>query len=470
MNEFNLKAEARNCFNYDFERAKGATDKAIVPLEETIKIHDIAEYRIPYFVLETVGELEYNRLKNILLEIHDVNNSFAGMKTKEIEVYLALSDDYDGIKEKLSSWVRDYLSSRLEKPSFKDKSELDKFCRLLKEYDNIFTHINLMDNAVNYCFLWPMLRYAKWFLYSRTWKKDLEVTYREGDYEPYVNYPTGKYSEKHIQSILEYELNILDLSLRLMKGNLDAGRLDKAANMSEETLLANMAEMASEMQGMRFLLNKNYHIQKSSIAVGGGYRLFWEWRINGGIGAVYVTDKEVPLVLDPMVIVNSKGVIANPPKPWENILESGSRDLLPVNYLMLEMVWEKLSSMYEKIDFDSIRRNKDKDDDEKLLLSCSDIASLEECRVETTESKRRKMILGPLRYGQLTGFLSRKFGCEVRDGKGSERVITRPGGKCFILGHHKNNPIHHPIVIKRMLKGLNIPLEDWYNTVYAGGN
>ena len=133
------------------------------------------------------------------------------------------------------------------------------------------------------------------------------------------------------------------------------------------------------------------------------------------------------------------------------------------------MVWEKLTSLYEKIDFDSIRRNNDRENDEKLLLSCADIAASIEFFTEDARSKRRKMKLGPLRYEQLTGFLSKKFGCEVRNGKGSEKVITRPGGKCFILGHHKNNPIHNPVVIKKMLKGLNIPMGDWYDIVYAGG-
>ena len=59
----------------------------------------------------------------------------------------------------------------------------------------------------------------------------------------------------------------------------------------------------------------------------------------------------------------------------------------------------------------------------------------------------------------------RTLGCEVRSGKGSEITIYRAGGHVFTLGHHRRNAHVGWAQIRRLLKRVEIPVEEWLDTV-----
>jgi hypothetical protein len=67
----------------------------------------------------------------------------------------------------------------------------------------------------------------------------------------------------------------------------------------------------------------------------------------------------------------------------------------------------------------------------------------------------------------LLNFLADRFGCEVRQGKGSEVTVYRPGGRIFTLGHHRSNDEISSVVVKRLLKQLGIDPEEWLRAVYG---
>jgi hypothetical protein len=84
-----------------------------------------------------------------------------------------------------------------------------------------------------------------------------------------------------------------------------------------------------------------------------------------------------------------------------------------------------------------------------------------------TETVRPRVPRRPLRAARRLAVLEGKLGCEVRQGKGSEVTVARPGGKKFVLGHHGPNPEVPWPVLRRLLGRLAIPPAEWLRAVYG---
>jgi hypothetical protein len=110
--------------------------------------------------------------------------------------------------------------------------------------------------------------------------------------------------------------------------------------------------------------------------------------------------------------------------------------------------------------------------DEAFALSCSDLAeklapSAPEVKVEAEQPASRRRRVGLLRMHELLQFLMKWFGCEVRGGKGSEISIYRPVGRMFTLKRHTQNPEVSGVMVRRLLRRLEIPEKDWLRAVYG---
>jgi hypothetical protein len=67
---------------------------------------------------------------------------------------------------------------------------------------------------------------------------------------------------------------------------------------------------------------------------------------------------------------------------------------------------------------------------------------------------------------RLLSLLSDRFGCEVRQGHGSEITVYRRGGRKRTLGRHKKDPLVHSVIVSDLLKGVGIGLDEWLQVVY----
>lgn len=65
----------------------------------------------------------------------------------------------------------------------------------------------------------------------------------------------------------------------------------------------------------------------------------------------------------------------------------------------------------------------------------------------------------------LLALLEREFGCEVKQGKGSEITVWRPGGRKFILPGHERNTHFHSHTVRVLLKALAIPAGEFCGVV-----
>jgi len=148
---------------------------------------------------------------------------------------------------------------------------------------------------------------------------------------------------------------------------------------------------------------------------------------------------------------------------------------LAVNAFVVELFHEKLFSFYDQVDFVAIRHRAKKAalnaevDGELIAVSCQDLAStdVESDRSAEFGASTASYRIPQLRSQRLFTLLHDKLGCEVKSGKGSEITVFRPGGRKFVIGHHKRNDTVHSVVVQNMLKRLKIGPQEWLTAVYG---
>ena len=149
---------------------------------------------------------------------------------------------------------------------------------------------------------------------------------------------------------------------------------------------------------------------------------------------------------------------------------------LVLNCYVLGLFHERLYSFYDRIDFERIRArarsgaaDEPADDDEVLAISCQDLAHRDEAEAgegPPAPTPRRRPIRS-VRLQRLLALLSDRFGCEVRQGHGSEITVYRRGGKKWILGCHKRDAHVPSEVVANLLKRVGIGLDEWLDVVYS---
>ena len=58
-------------------------------------------------------------------------------------------------------------------------------------------------------------------------------------------------------------------------------------------------------------------------------------------------------------------------------------------------------------------------------------------------------------------FMAKEFDCHYENGKGSEMKIWRDGSRIYTLGRHGRDPKISSVLIRRVLKRLNIASDEW---------
>jgi hypothetical protein len=251
-------------------------------------------------------------------------------------------------------------------------------------------------------------------------------------------------------------------------------------------------QLAADIQEMRPLLLRGFRPEKASVSLGDYLVVAWDWswRFSGIATLITGTTIEdiqramATLSVQLIVRVGRDGLLfdANNPGVTTGTIAASERDRwLPENLLVLELMHEKLFGFYNQIDFDRIRRRfgvaaEGDADDEAIALSVRDLAAIEaddgadQSHGEpgpAADRPRATQRIRPLRFRQLRNFLEKRFGCEVRPGKGSEVTFYRPGGRIFTLSHHGSNDEVPSVVVTHLLKRLAIGLDEWRLAVYG---
>ena len=253
----------------------------------------------------------------------------------------------------------------------------------------------------------------------------------------------------------------------------------------------------AEMQEMRPFLLRGFRPEEATIRLSDHLVVAWDWSLRYGpaslIAGASVDDirqVEATGKVKQMVGVARDGLLIDANNPWVTTESlSASESWLPENALVLELIHEKLFGLFDRIDFNRIRShtNAATDDDsnddlnehsndEAIALSIQHLAANDEDdRADETLGQRGPSMgpvrkarrIRPLRFQRLRNFLENRFGCEVQSGKGSEVKVYRGGSRIFILGHHGSNDEVHSVVVKQLLKRLDIRPQEWLQAVYG---
>ena len=170
-----------------------------------------------------------------------------------------------------------------------------------------------------------------------------------------------------------------------------------------------------------------------------------------------------------MLRVGYDGILASDATPWLDTTSAGGRRALAQNLRIVEAVHAKLFAVYEKVDLDAVYRTArdeaasttsaaDALTEENVAVTCQ-LAPADEPAAEVGHAPRPR--IHTLRLERLLNVLGDRLGCEVRQGKGSEVVVYRPGGKIARLGRHTRNREVPSALVRSVLERLGVSFGEW---------
>ena len=438
-------------------------------------------YRAASFVRLIVTADQYEQLNDLLSQLWELNEEFAGELIAEATVYLTLTGEHAALEEAFVKWCDSYCRARLKKPNSKDRGDLfTKFVRLFLEYDNA-VGMESRPKSLDYVCLHRCRLYVAWLLFENTWS-GLFGSVQDGT-GLRIQVPdqwTPGACELFV-TVFGFGQNGLSEFLEMASPLVLAEKSKDRDHLSRQALLDEIAVLMDDLWRMRPFLARNFHPEKTLIQLGEALYIACDWAANVGVMTLYVgrTEREVLGNLPTgrsiaTVVVGRDGILADGYRPW---ITAGDPDheehvrRLATNAHVLELIHERLFSFYDQIDFGRIREQVKKEavsgdiDDEALALSLQDLGS--EDKTTEGDQARRSPVAGPirpLRLDRLLNVLERKLGCEVQRGKGDETTVFRSGGKKYRLGQRKEV---HAVLLKRVLKRLEIPRTEWWQAVYG---
>ena len=480
-----LKREADRISRNDSRSAPRGID--LVPRDETVQAQPADLYKAPAYLKKTATPELVAELNGILRALWEINEQHQGQKTMEVEVFYMVTGEYRTLAERARAWCRAYFEQRADPSRLSPQVGNDPFelyLKLIDEYDTIFGNLARRDGSLNYVFLNLSSFYSRWFLYDRLWKGLLDLQ-EDGSvllkYRP-AKPKTPALMAAHIESEGWLRDDLTDF-LSEVRSRVDPERMEDLGGEGDESLLRLLAGMAADIQEMRPFLLKGFNPQKTVISPGAGLVVAWTWTVRLGIANLVVGETEAEVVGNlesrksaMAVSVDHDGLLFGYTKPWVTARDTppsaGVRPLA-LNCYVLGLFHERLYSFYDRIDFERIRARArgvaaevPADDDVALALSCQDLAQRDEDEGPSVLTPRRRPIRS-VRLQRLLSLLSGRFGCEVRQGHGSEITVYRRGGKKWILGCHKRDAHVPSEVVANLLKRVGIGLDEWLDVVYS---
>jgi hypothetical protein len=486
-----LKAEAKRIAAFNARFGTSAADLAIATscgpeANERIKPPDSELYRLPHHWSKTATKTEFDGISRLLEQLKSLNEEFVGERTIEVEVYLAVTNRVRPFTEELQHWCAGYFTRRLARVNGKDQlNPALQYERLIREFNDAIARLSILPDSLNYVFLNECVLFVQWFLF--VWRNFAPQPY-SFDRVPLRLSGVGPFPECE-KGFLLYQLGLWGDHLTSFVSHF-AGAQTLSGPILQDTgssPVSLLKEMASEIREIRPFLVHNFDTQKSVQQISGtDHFAAWSWCTQFGAAHIFSGNTQDEVIEDIAtytsrcpVVIDEEGILRDGRKPWISSLnETRHPELsyLGVNLVVLDSFHRTLQSFFAKVDLDRVRwfaGNSDtelSDDDQDAAIALASHVLKERAQVEeSVESPVSPSLPRPvirrLRLRTLLSILTRHFGCEIDHGKGSECTVYRPGGKKYTLGRHLANPEIATVVIKRLLKALRIPLNEWLSVL-----
>lgn len=454
------------------------------------------DFLAPDFVAKLVPKASYAELQEIFNEIWLVSESLSDLGPIEVYMQIWLTPAHNATFDRVRAWCDDYVMERAAKRNSKDVDEISKYFRLSEEGIRIFnTSQGLKKTVTGLAFCNTIHKYLLW----RFYKELLEVHFSY-EYESDSEYPSKAFFKgenfefypllkMYGRPFFPYEgrswRNFIAEASSALKNEI------RSFSADEKRIDADLESFITQTRTMsEFMLDA--FDGKAILRLDERRWLFISW-ISSKSGTstmplLIIRDAQYsPEFGDSSpcsALVDSQGRLCKKGQPWEPISETECPEIRVIAHILLSKVWARIFASYEKIDFAAIRRGrgtaakaKDAEDEEaaeapeednaRFMLSCADLEQREEAPGSKDEqAPKPERLECSLRLNALSKILA-SFGCTIRDGKGSEILVSKPGRKSYTLAKHGSNPEYHFRNIKMLLRRLNIPLEEWYAAIYS---
>lgn len=441
---------------------------SITDLRRVIRDAPPEAFRLPVHFNAIMPGAELEALEALLEQLRSLNNECVGMSMGEAQLLLSQDDRATQLIDDLHAAYAQIITYRLRRHNSKDSGNAYRqFDRIYDELLPGLDRILEFADTVSCLVLHPVQDRAAWDLYSRTWRSWVQVTPMgvhfagalDGRLKPLAMRTFGLYAwmqADDLQSVL----------------NRTTVPPDGAPNNPAATRAA-IEGMAEDLAIMRPLMAPNFDPLKTQVQVGPNQWAVWFWALTrlGGIGVASSqreliaahTRTKFPQLLG----VDYGGDLSVWHMPWR-ATHLDDLDTLAAHHAILKALYDPLLEMYCRIDVDAILARYRRPDPETTPVVPADHAQTEadtaaiaalaraDDQARTPDLTRR---IRGLRLVRLTDALT-SLGCTVRQGKGSEIIVHRPGHRMARLGRHKRNPEVSPYAICNALRRLGLSVRD----------
>lgn len=455
-------------------------EKASLERHEAIAEDPVVEalaasvYDPPSHAAKILSPTSLAELKDVLRIVKEINDELAGTRVSVANVLVVDTEETREVRRRLREWALDYTRARLAKPNSRDQSTVQIFGRLSLELMPFLDGLARKRATVHAVFLHQIASYLPWLFFQGTWADDVK-TWCDANLSLQVEVEADGPVVEHCQAILAKNgwdrVPELPHFINLMK----RGGPIKPLNSAKAQ--ARLAALAADLLEMRPFLVRDHNPMENVLELAPGLFASWVW-VGKALAMVPVASSQRDMLESwhagrcrMMLLVGFDGLLSGGGVPWLDATTLKEPAALPLNLRFLEAIHARLFAIYDKVDLRAAfgrAREAGELTDESVALSCHfappgapepEDESPEEPVSADEETSQR---IHTLRLNRLLNLLRDKLGCEVRQGKGSEVVIYRSGGKIARLGRHTRNREVPTTLLRGVLERVGISFPEWF--------
>ena len=459
-----------------------------------VKTYASEAYRPKSYLKKMMAASQYDELCSILMDLWKLNQQHVDEPVIEVNIYFSLTGANQSLADRLLAWTRSFLAHRVPRYNPRDhNSESRKFCRLLKEYLDIFED---HEHTIDYLCTSNAMRFAECLAFEHTLKKVVRFRDAEEPVEEAVMCGFPDFLDQDDRQLVsrlvgDYGLGRDEFGVMVRMALADGlpSRLRKIAQIPDAILHNRIRQRAEDIVAMRPYLVRNFRPENTVLPISSRLVLASDWSAHAGIMNLHIASTQRDLLARlPQrgsvlkISLALDGSLLNSLQPWIRLGDAAPYaevSNVAINAYLVELIHERLFSFYDQIDQTRLRRWEaaesvaEEDEDEALAWSCRELAT---CQPEETTPETERVetqpdaedlgrvgrLIRPLRPSRFLHILKSKLGCDVRTGKGDETTVYRPGGKIYCMGRP---PEIRPEHVKRALRHLNISTIEWLRAV-----
>jgi hypothetical protein len=441
--------------------------------DRPVAAHDDVSYALPGFATKILEPSALAEIIDLLAIVKRANDEMVGTRSTVAMILLADDEQVDAARRRLRQWADAYVAARLARPSSRDTRPVERFKRLLNELVPHLEQIAFARASVHSVFIGELTDYIPWAAFKATWAYRMEAESNLGLRSRFR--VAGESPEE-----IEYGQGVAQLyaweradDLTRVYGFFPTDEPEAKPRFSQ--LKASLSMLASDLAEMRPFLIRGHNPIKTAVELVPGLHVAWVWAGGRALGRLIVAESERELAESlharryrTMLRLGYDGLLASDATPW---IVTTSRRQLALNLRILETIHGRLFSVYEKLDLDAIWKSARQVTasapdvageltDQNVAVTCQ-LALDDEPDASATPADTKKPRIRTMRLERLLNVLGDRLGCEVRQGKGSEVVIFRPGGKIARLGRHTRNREVPSTLVRSVLERLGVTFGEW---------